>query len=101
MQIPVLIEPVAGNGFLARGLEAAAASAHGATQQEALENLRKLLQGRVPPGAQLVSLQLTASGEGPWERVAGIFDPEDPLVQEWKQIMAENRKAADADPDVP
>ena len=100
MQIPVFIEPVAGNGFRARGLEASTTCAEGATQEEALENLKKLLQSRVPPGGQLVSLQLSAE-EAPLAKVVGIFDPEDPLVQEWKQIMAENRRKADADPDVP
>lgn len=98
MQIPVLIERVAGSRFRARGLDLSAASADGATQQEALENLRKLLQGSVPPQAWLVALQLTTNQESPLDRVAGIFDPEDPLVQEWKQIMAENRKTADMGP---
>src|SRR5205823_2705582 len=53
MQIPVLIEPVAGNGFRARGMETAAVSAEGATQEEALENLKKLLHSRLPAGARL------------------------------------------------
>jgi hypothetical protein len=29
---------------------------------------------------------------------AGIFKEEDPLVQEWIEMMAENRKKADEDP---
>jgi hypothetical protein len=33
-------------------------------------------------------------------RFAGMFNPNDPLVQEWLQIMAENRRKADDDPDV-
>jgi hypothetical protein len=33
-------------------------------------------------------------------RFAGTYDPNDPLVQDWLQIMAENRRQADADPDI-
>jgi hypothetical protein len=36
----------------------------------------------------------------PWLPFAGIFDKYDPLVQEWEQAMAENRRKADEDPDV-
>ena len=39
MQIPVLIEPVAGNGFRAQGCEPFGLLAEGATRQAALEKL--------------------------------------------------------------
>jgi hypothetical protein len=31
--------------------------------------------------------------------MAGMLDPEDPLVQEWIQIMEENRRKVDEDLD--
>jgi predicted RNase H-like HicB family nuclease len=38
MQIPVLVEPIAGDGYRARGTEPFGLSAEGATRAEALEN---------------------------------------------------------------
>jgi hypothetical protein len=35
----------------------------------------------------------------PWLRIVGILDHDDPLVKEWIEIMRENRKEADEDPD--
>jgi hypothetical protein len=37
--------------------------------------------------------------DNPWLRMAGTLDPNDPLVQEWIEIMKENRRKADEDPD--
>jgi hypothetical protein len=36
-----------------------------------------------------------------WLKMAGMWDKDDPLVQEWKEIMAENRREADEAPDFP
>ena len=35
----------------------------------------------------------------PWLAMAGMHDPNDPLVQEWKQEMAAYRQEIDSDPD--
>jgi hypothetical protein len=91
MQIPVLIEPVAGNGYCATGLGPVAATAQGKTGAEALENLRQQIQSRINAGAWITFLDVPVR-EHPLARAAGIFQPGDPLVQEWKEIMAENRK---------
>ena len=29
--------------------------------------------------------------DNPWLKMAGMWDKDDPLVQEWKEIMRENR----------
>jgi hypothetical protein len=94
VQIAVLIEPVAGNGYRARGIEVSGFSAEGPTQEAALDNLKRLLQSQLTAGCQIVSLEVPAA-EHPLAKVAGIFDPNDPDVQEWKRIMAENRRQAD------
>jgi hypothetical protein len=41
----------------------------------------------------------SAGEENPWLRMAGMWDKDDPLVQEWERIMNEERRKADADPD--
>jgi predicted RNase H-like HicB family nuclease len=98
MEIPVLIEPVPPNGFRARSGEPLGLTAEGATREEALQKLRELVTKRIADGGQMVPLDLPAASN-PWLRMAGIWEKDDPLIEEWKQAMEENRRAADADPD--
>jgi predicted RNase H-like HicB family nuclease len=95
MQIPVLIEPVAGNGFRATGGEPFALTGEGATPEEALGKLKQSLQGRLDAGARIVSVQVPSS-DHPWLPFAGMFHEDDPLVQQWREIMAEAREADDS-----
>src|SRR5437016_4676790 len=53
MDIPVLIEPVAGNGYRAKCGEPLPISAEGRTRDEALANLRRLVEQRVAAGAEV------------------------------------------------
>ncbi|SRR5216683_605791 len=97
MQIPVLIEPLDGNGYRAKPFPF---TAEGATPEEALENLRHLMQGKIGAGAKIVQLNLPQE-EDLRSRMAGIWKENDPLVKEWKQIMEENRRKAEEAPDYP
>jgi predicted RNase H-like HicB family nuclease len=98
MKIPVLVEPVKNNGFRASGLGPDDVVAEGRTDAEALLNLRKAIESRIDAGARLTYLEL-ATEEATLPKAAGIFEPNDPLVQEWKEIMAENRRRDDESPD--
>ncbi len=98
MQMPIAIEPVAGNGYRARGGEPLALTAEGATREEAVRKLRELIQDQLARGVQIMSLEIPIT-EHPLTRFAGTLDPNDPLVQDWLEIMAENRRRAEADPD--
>jgi predicted RNase H-like HicB family nuclease len=97
MQIPVLVEPVANNGFRAKTGEPLSLSADGATPEEAVRNLRAAIDRQLKNGKQLLSVDITA--ENPWLAMAGMHDPNDPLVQEWKKEMAAYRKEVENDPD--
>jgi predicted RNase H-like HicB family nuclease len=99
MKIPVLIEPVKDNGFRASGLNPDDVVGEGKTDTEALLNLRKAIESRIRAGAKLTYLEVGAEAAS-LEPAAGIFQPDDPLVQEWKEIMAENRRREDEAPDV-
>jgi hypothetical protein len=99
MEIPVLIEPVAGDGYRARGGEPFALTGEGATPEEALQHLRERIRHRLTPGARVVSLQVSPP-EPPWAPFAGALRG-DPMLQDWKQAMAEYRRKMDEDPDVP
>jgi hypothetical protein len=98
MHIPVLIEPVAGYGYRARSLIPDAVTAEGRTDAEALKNLRERIQSQLAAGARIAYLDLAVE-EHPLARSAGILQRDDPLVQEWKDIMAENRRKDDENPD--
>ena len=98
MKIPVLIEPVKDNGFRASGLGADEVVGEGRTDSEALLNLRKASESRIRAGAKLTYLEVASDGAR-LEPAAGVFEPNDPLVQEWKDIMAENHRCDDEAPD--
>jgi hypothetical protein len=90
MQIPVLIEPIAGNGYRARGGEPLAVVVEAPTREEALFKLHEALQARLRNGAEIVPLELTPAthplakfvgmsqmirsstiGKNPWPSIAG------------------------------
>lgn len=101
MQIPILIERVAGNGYRSRGGEPFDLSAEGASREEVLAKLREQLQARLTKGSELVTLDVAgASGSNPWIEFAGMFK-DDPLFEDWQQAIAENRKRFDEDPAIP
>jgi hypothetical protein len=93
MQIQVLIEPVPGQGYRAIGGEPFALVAEGPTRDDAIRNLRSLIESKVSAGAEIVTLDFPVVGH-PWLPFAGMFR-DDPLVEEWKQTMAELRRQAD------
>ena len=51
MEIAVLIEPVPGKGYRARGGEPFALEAEGPTKEEALRRLQELIASRIERGA--------------------------------------------------
>lgn len=99
MQIPVLIEPIAGHGFRATGGQLLGVVAEAPTREEALAQLKEQLQNRFRNGAEIVTLEL-APATHPWMEFAGMFK-DDPLLEEWKQAMAEYRRQIDEEPDSP
>ena len=98
MEILILIEPVLGNGYRARGGPLLDLSADGSTREEALAKLREQLEARMSAGAAIVPLQVPA--QHPWAQFAGMFK-DDPDFQDVVDIIAENRRAMDADPNIP
>ncbi len=99
MQIPVLVERVANNGFRAKAGEPLPFSAEGATPEEAVRNLRTVLDRQLESGKELKSLEI--GSQNPWLAMAGMHDPNDPLIKEWKQEMETYRQEVEDDPDRP
>jgi hypothetical protein len=99
MQIPILLERIAGNGYRARGSEPFAMTAKGTTREEALAKLRAKIEARLKEGAELVGLEIGPQAN-PWVEFAGMFKG-DPLIDEWKKAMADYRNKVDEDADYP
>jgi hypothetical protein len=99
MEVPVIVEPVTGDGYRAIGTAGLSfgLTAEGTTREEAVAKLGKLVKARVAGGAELRSLQVTA-GAHPWSAQAGWLR-DDPMLAAWKQAMEEYRRKLDEDPD--
>jgi predicted RNase H-like HicB family nuclease len=98
MQIPVLIEKANDGSYRARSGEPLVLTAEGSNREEVLEKLRQLIEAKLRNGNELVELSVPAQ-DNPWLNLVGTLDPNDPMVQEWIEIMKENRKEMDEDPD--
>ncbi len=99
MKVAVLIEPLNGSGYRARGGEPFGISAEGVTREEALAKLQAALEMRLRDGGEVVTLEVGTEAK-PWMKFAGIFK-DDPYFKEVVQIIAENRRAMDNDPNIP
>ena len=98
MQIPVLIERIAGKGYRARGGEPLPLTAEGRTREAALAKLKKQIQARLRNGAEIVPLEVAETH--PLAEFAGMFR-DDPYFKEVLEIIAENRRKMDQDPKIP
>ena len=99
MQISVLVEPVAGNGYRAKGAEPFGFIAEGATREEAVAKVQLLCQARLNGGAEVVTVEVGPPPH-PWLPFAGMFK-DDPDFEEVVEIIAENRRKMDEDPTIP
>ena len=93
MEIPIIVEPAGENSFRASsgclwGLESEAP-----TRDEAVQKLRELIDHRLDAGAEVVELEIRGRAH-PLARFAGMFR-DDPLLQSWKDAMAEYRLQAE------
>ena len=90
MEIPIIAEPIRDNGFRASsgglwGLEIEAP-----TREEAVQKLRELIDRRLAAGAEVFGLEIHSRAH-PLARFAGMLK-DDPLVEPWKEAMAEYRR---------
>jgi hypothetical protein len=97
MQIPVMIEPVTGNGYRAVGAGVGTLSAEGPTAEDALQRFRELLAARLAAGLRVVTVEVPDAGNA-WPKLAGMYK-DDPLFEEWRKAMAAYRLQVEDDPD--
>src|SRR5262249_55661621 len=99
MQIPVLIEPVPGNGYRARGGEPLVVEVEAPTRDQALAKLKEILQSRLQNGAEVVTLDLSPPPH-PLAEFVGMFK-DDPLIEDWKKSVAKYRRKVDKNSERP
>lgn len=98
MKLTVLVEPIPDGGYRVRSGDPLPMTAEGATEKAALTNLRTMINARLTNGTELVLLEVKPS-EHPLAKYAGRHSPDDPVIQQWKQLVEEYRRERDADPD--
>ncbi len=99
MQIPILIEPIAGNGYRASGGAPLAVVVEAPTREEALAKLKEQLQARLRDGAEIVPFEAGPQPH-PLAKFVGMFK-DDPRIKDWKKSMAEYRRKIDQHPELP
>jgi hypothetical protein len=99
VELPVIIEPVAGNGYRATGAGGLSVGlmAEGSTAAEAIDKLAEQVRIRLQAGATLAELNVAAES-APWKQDAGYLC-DDPLYELWREAMEEHRRKLDEDPD--
>lgn len=91
MEIPVLVEPIAGSKprFRAKSGEPWVVSAEGDTVDEAVSHVQSLVRARLASGARMMMVPIDESSN-PWLEIAGTL-PDNALTRSWKQSMKEYR----------
>jgi hypothetical protein len=99
VEVPVIVEPVAGNGYRVTGAGGLSVglTAEGATVAEAIGRLAEQVRTRVRAGAELTEVDL-AAGAARWTQDAGYLHDE-PLFEPWREAMEEYRRKLDEDPE--
>lgn len=93
MEIPILVEPVSGNGFRATSGGPLGLVIEAPTRVEAIDKLREMIDSRMAAGAEVVGIEIGGS-QHPLAPFAGMLK-DDPLLQPWKDAMADYRAQAD------
>jgi hypothetical protein len=99
VDVPVIIEPVTGNGYRATGAGGLSVglTAEGATAAEAIDRLADQVRMRVNAGAKLAEVNV-AAGAALWKQDAGYLR-DDPLYEPWRAAMEDYRRQLDEDPE--
>ena len=98
MDISVVVEKVADNGYQATSYVPTHVVAQGSTREEALDRLCDQLRGRLSH-AEVVTLSVPLLGDAhPWKSIASSWR-EHPDRSQIEQNLQEYRQQVDADPD--
>jgi hypothetical protein len=94
VDIPILVEPLAEGRFRARAGEPFGMVVEAANRPEALKQLETQIKQRLEAGAELVSVRVRTAQPQP---MPGEVFKDDPLFDEWLELIAENRRREEAE----
>lgn len=98
MDISVVVEKVADDGYQATSYIPTHVVVQGRTRQEALDRLRDQLRGRLS-SAEVITLSIPLLGDAyPWKALAGSWR-DSPDREAIERNLQEYRQQVDADPD--
>jgi hypothetical protein len=100
VDLSIVIEPVAGNGYRATGTGGLTAglTVEATTREEAITKIRELIRSRITAGAEILPVRTAPSGPHPWSQDAGYLRG-DPMLDAWRTAIEEYRQRLDEDPD--
>ncbi len=99
MQVPTLVEPIAGHGFRAMTGSPFDITVEAESRQEALRQLQESLHQRLAHGAEIVTVESGLEAH-PWQKFAGGLK-EHPLRDVWQKAMADYREQANQEAEAP
>jgi hypothetical protein len=91
--IPILVEPISDSHYRAATGGPLRLETEAPTREQAIQKLRELIESRISSGAEVVDIAIGAEAH-PLAPFAGLLR-DDPLVEPWKQAMAEYREERD------
>lgn len=92
MEIPILIEPLAEGRFRAKAGEPFGVAVEAGSRHEALKQLEAQIKSQLEAGAELLTLKLALAHQ----TMPGEVFHNDPLFDEWLELIAENRRREDS-----
>jgi hypothetical protein len=93
----VLIEPVAGNGYVARAGSPFNWSAEGSTPEEAVQRLQAVATAQQAAGMKAAAITMDGGGVHPHAAFVGALK-DSPLWDEWRKAIEEYREVIENDP---
>ena len=99
MKVTVLVEPLAEQIYRASGGAPFGGSVEAESPEAAVAKLGESIRMRLAQGGRIAVLDVPADGNF-WLAGAGMFR-DDPLFDDWQQVIRDNRHEADLDPHAP
>lgn len=94
MKLVILVETIEGGRFRATLPAPFVCTAEAMTREEAIRRLGEKVEARLRSGTDVALLTIPVK-KSPWAELAGSIDLNNPIDQEWLEIMKENRRGED------
>lgn len=101
MKIQVLIEQMAANGYRVTGSAPFSFSVEAESREAALDQFRERINSQLASGAEIAHVDIGEPEPHPMEKFFGMWSPDDPEIEKWREAVEEYRRQVDEDPNIP